>query len=198
MCLLLESIRIVDGEWMNLAYHRHRMEISSKELFGITVSPDFEAVEIPVALRRGVVKCRVLYDAEVREVGFEAYVPRKINSLRLVYDDRIDYHLKWADRSALNVLLSQKGEADDVLIVKSGWVTDISYANVVLRFGDKLVTPVHCLLKGTRRQQLLDQGVIVEQPISVEDLCKADSVIIINAMLGIEDGIEIPVNRIFK
>ncbi len=198
MSLLLESVRIVDGEWMNVAYHQRRMESSSEEMFGKAFSLDFESVEIPVAMRQGVVKCRVLYDTEVREIGFDAYVPRKINSLRLVYDNRIDYHLKFADRSALNKLVAQKGDADEILIVKNGWISDISYANVVLKVGAELVTPAHCLLKGTRRRQLLDQGLIVERPICVDDLMKADSVIIINAMLGLEDGIEIPVSRIYK
>lgn len=197
MSLLLESVRIVDGEWMNVANHQRRMDSSSEELFGKAFSLDFERVEIPVALRQGVVKCRVLYDTEVREIGFDAYVPRKINSLRLVYDDRIDYHLKFADRSALNELVAQKGDADEILIVKNGWISDISYANVVLKVGEELVTPAHCLLKGTRRRQLLDQGLIVEHPVGVDDLMKADSVIIINAMLGLEDGIEVPMSRIY-
>ena len=94
--------------------------------------------------------------------------------------------------------MNQKGEADEILIVKNGFITDISYANIVLKHRDGLITPAHCLLKGTRRQQLLDQGVITEQAINVDDLFRAESVLIINAMLGLEDQMEIPVSQIFR
>jgi Branched-chain amino acid aminotransferase/4-amino-4-deoxychorismate lyase len=198
MSLLLESVRIVDGQWMNVAYHRQRMDDSSLELFGRAFSVDFETIEIPAEYRRGIVKGRVVYDTQVREIGFDHYSPRRIGSLQLVYDDKIDYHLKWADRTVLNELVKQKGAADEILIIQNGFVTDISYANVVVRFKDRLVTPAHCLLKGTRRRQLLDQCVVSEEDITVDKLFEAESVIIINAMLGLEDEIRIPISRIFR
>jgi len=198
MSLLLESVRIVDGQWMNTAYHLRRMADSATELFGKPFSLDFEKIEIPKEYRKGVVKGRILYNTRELEIGFNHYTPRKIGSLKLVYDNQIDYHLKWADRSSLNALVSQKGEADEILIVKNGFITDISYANIVLKYSDGLITPAHCLLKGTRRQQLLDQGIITEQAINVEDLFRAEAVLIINAMLGLEDQMEIPVSQIFR
>ncbi|WP_243347542.1 aminotransferase class IV [Parabacteroides sp. FAFU027] len=198
MSLLLESVRIVNGQWMNAAYHRQRMDDSTMELFGKAFSVDFETIEIPAEYRKGIVKGRIIYDTQVREVGFDHYSSRKIGSLQLVYEDNIDYHLKWADRTALNELVKQKGTADEILIIKNGFVTDISYANVVVRYKDRLATPAHCLLKGTRRRQLLDQLVVVEEDITVDKLFQAESVIIINAMLGLEEAIEIPISRIFR
>ncbi|MDP4272345.1 MAG: aminotransferase class IV [Bacteroidota bacterium] len=198
MSLLLESVRIVDGQWMNAAYHRQRMDDSTMELFGKAFSVDFELIEIPLEYRKGVVKGRIIYDTQVREIGFDHYFPRKIDSLQLVYDDNIDYHLKWADRTVLNELVKQKGSADEILIIKNGFVTDISYANVIVRFKDRFATPAHCLLKGTRRRQLLDQHIVTEEDITVDKLFQAESVIIINAMLGLGDAIEIPISRIFR
>lgn len=198
MSLLLESVKIVDGCWVNVEYHQRRMMESTKEMFGVAFSLDIAEIEIPAEYRDGVVKGRIVYDTGVREIGFDHYVPRKITSLKLVYNDQIDYHLKWADRSVLNELVKEKGDADEVLIVKNGFVTDISYANIVVRYKDRLVTPAHCLLKGTRRQQLLDEGVVVEEAISVERLFEAESVFVINAMLGLEDKVEIPVDRISR
>ncbi len=187
MSLLLESIRITDGCWQNAGYHRARMERSTQALFGQTFSADIESIVIPSNFRSGVVKCRLLYDTAVHIVEFEPYKPRTIHSLKLVTADDIDYSHKWADRSALNELLKQKGEADDIIIVKNGQITDMSYANVVLRLDGGLYTPANCLLKGTRRQQLLDEGLIRERELTVADYHRAESVILINAMLGLEN-----------
>ena len=118
MSLLLESIRITDGNWQNARYHRARMASNTLELFGREFSADIESIIIPSNFRSGVVKCRLLYDTSVRVIEFEHYKPREIRSLQLVNADEIDYSHKWADRTALNELLKQKGDADDIIIVK--------------------------------------------------------------------------------
>jgi 4-amino-4-deoxychorismate lyase len=198
MSLLLETIRVVDGCWMNLKYHLKRSADSSFALFGESVQIDFESIIIPPEYRIGIVKCRILYDTKIRKIEFEHYTIRPISTLKLVYDNHIDYSHKLANRLELSNLLAQKEGADEILIVKNGQLTDISYANVVLKIENILYTPKNCLLKGTRRQQLLDLGIIQEQELTVTDLSKATSVILINAMLGLEDGIEIMVDKIYQ
>jgi 4-amino-4-deoxychorismate lyase len=77
-------------------------------------------------------------------------------------------------------------------------VTDSSYANVVLRKKDGTwVTPSSCLLKGTRRAQLLNDKSISEAEISVADLEKYSEIRLINAMKGIDDSKSIPVSELF-
>lgn len=52
-----------------------------------------------------------------------------------------------------------------MLIVRDGWVTDTSFTNVVFEdAGGGLYTPETCLLEGTRRQSLLDEGRIQACP----------------------------------
>lgn len=191
MSLLLETIRIVDGKPMNAAYHQHRAAESSFAVFGKAIHLEFDNLIIPDEFLQGVVKCRIIYDVHIHEITFEKYAPRKIASLKLVYDDDIEYAHKWLDRSNLNELVAQKEGADEVLIIKNGFLSDISYANIVVSIDGALYTPKNCLLKGTRRQQLLDEGTIIERELTVEDLRKATAVFIINAMLGLEDNIEI-------
>lgn len=197
MSLLLETIRIEDGHLVNAHLHQERAAASSLALFGKAIHLEFDNLLIPDEFLQGVVKCRILYDMKIREITFEKYTPRQIRSLQLVYDDQIDYSHKWEDRSALTALLKQKKAADEVLIVKNGQLSDISYANVVLKIDDKLYTPKNCLLAGTRRQQLLAEGVVEERELTVEDLRRALSVHIVNAMLSLQDGIIVPQNHIY-
>ena len=196
MSHLLETIRIVDGKLMNAAYHRQRAAESSLAVFGKAIHLEFENLLIPDEFLQGVVKCRIVYDSHIHEITFEKYTPRKINSLKLVYDDQIEYSHKRLDRSALNSLVAQKGDVDEVLIVKNGLLSDISYGNIVVSIQGVLYTPKNCLLKGTRRQQLIDEGIIFERELTPDDLRSASHIHIINAMVGLEDGIIISTQNV--
>ena len=93
-------------------------------------------------------------------------------------------------------LLQQKGSADDIIIMKNGFVTDCSFGNLVFRKGDEYYTPANFLLNGTRRQQLLSQGLVSEKEFTKETIYTMDTCIIINAMLGLRDGAEVDVSCI--
>lgn len=191
MSLLLETIRIENGVVERFRYHQERIQKSVEQCYSVTNLFELEGIEVPEEYTVGIVKCRILYDIRVRLISFEPYVIRPLHKLKLVYSDSIDYSLKWADRYALNLLLTQKEDADDVIIVKNGELTDISYANIALKIDGQLYTPQNCLLKGIRRQSLLDEGVIIEKRLTIDDLRLADSVLVFNAMIGLEDNIEV-------
>lgn len=154
---------------------------------------------VPAAMCSGLVKCRVVYDSEVRKVSFLPYAMRRIKSLRLVSGDGVDYRYKSTDRSVFARLLEERGKCDDVLIVRDGWVTDTSFTNVV--FEDAcggLYTPETCLLEGIMRQSLLDEGRIQACPIRMEDIHRFRRVLLVNAMIGLEDKISISVVNIVR
>ena len=99
-------------------------------------------------------------------------------------------------RQVLDALLQQKGECDEVLITRNGFITDTSYSNVVLAREGKLFTPAQPLLNGTKRQQLLQRGIIQTKDIHRDSLGEYERVILINAMLDVEDNISLAVNRV--
>ena len=85
---------------------------------------------------------------------------RSIRTLKLVTANHIDYRYKSTDRSELNRLTAQKGNCDDIVIVKNGFITDTSFTNLALFDGHQWLTPAHPLLAGTQRALLLEQGKI--------------------------------------
>ena len=107
--------------------------------------------------------------------------------------DDLDYSLKYADRTEINKLREKRGGCDDILIIKNGFVTDTSYANIIFWDGEKWLTPSTPLLKGTKRQKLIDEGKIIPAEIREEDIPKFKKAKIINSMIDIEDteGMEI-------
>ena len=196
MSLLIESIKLLDGTFYNLSHHEQRMNRSLKTLCGVHDHVDLEVllskVDVPT---QGLFKCRIVYDDTSREIEFQPYQYKKIQSLRVVEHDRINYEFKYTDRKLINRLYELRKDCDDILIVKRGFVTDSSYSNIVFRKNNHWVTPWSALLKGTQRQKLLEQNIIQEDDIRMEDLRTFQSFKLINAMFEF-DGDEIDVSNI--
>lgn len=197
MSPLVESIKLKDGKLFNLGYHQNRMNGALAELFPEAVAINLATViSIPERCLSGIFKVRVLYGPSVDAIEIEPYHFRTIQSLKVVHHESIDYHLKYTDRQILQQLYAQRGDCDDIIIIKNGLVTDAFAANLIFFDGQKWFTPNSPLLKGTQRQYLLEQGVISEIEIKESDIPAFQKVGLINAMVSFEDMPVIPVEKI--
>lgn len=189
----VETIKVVDGVPMNLSYHQARLERTFRHFFVGMPPPQLEA-SLASAPRFGLCKARVVYGSQgIKEVQYAPYALREIRTLKIVRDDRIDYSFKSTDRTELNRLAAQKGECDEIIIVRNGLLTDTSFSNIALLDGKRWITPRRPLLMGVKRAFLLDKSVLQEADITLEDLMKARKVSLINAMMELgelEVGIE--------
>ena len=185
MCLLFESIYIEKGIARNLSFHQERMKRSGEAVFGAVDFPVLEElIRLPDSFdKTRLIKCRITYGRQIESIAYDYYSPRKISSLKLVHDDHIEYPHKFLDRSDIDALFAQKGEADDILIVKNGLITDTSIANICFYDGSRWITPSSPLLCGTMRTSLLQTGMITERQIFAEDLADFTHICLINAML---------------
>ncbi|MDD2265333.1 aminotransferase class IV family protein [Sulfuricurvum sp.] len=187
--MLLETLRCENGRVFHLPYHQARLDRSLKTLDSLQ---RYELNSLIHPPEEGLYRCRFLYDEIGFTVEFHPYVPRVITSLKLIYDDTIEYSLKDSNREALNALYEQRGECDDILIVKNGLLTDTSIANIALWIEGKWLTPQTPLLEGTTRARLLEEGFLTPAPLRPEDIAQATKVAIFNAMvdfLEVESGI---------
>ena len=197
MSRLLETIKIADGQICNIAYHNRRLNRSRVAHYTVADTIDIrDHIDIPLDKRNGVYKCRVLYQSDIQQVEYHEYQIRTINSLQLVKANIIEYSHKYEDRSALLDLFQLKGEVDDILIIKRGLVTDSYYCNVALRTSDdQWITPTAPLLRGTKRQQLLDEGILSTGDISRDDLDDYSAICLFNSMIEFGE-IELPIAAI--
>ena len=179
----LETIKAQDGKLFHLEYHQKRYESVLASL-GVTHFQNLQLFLNPP--KQGLYRCRVLYSTDSIEVTYHSYTKRSIQKLKLVYDDKIEYDKKYADRSKLDELFSLKEVADDILIIKNNLVTDTSIANIAFFDGEKWLTPKKPLLKGTTRERLLENSVIYEADIYVDDLQKYTKVALLNAMIDFD------------
>jgi len=167
----------------NLPFHQVRFERTQKDLFGIKSHLQLRnEIDIPKRHRAGLVKCRIIYDETIQNIEFEHYHLKNIQTLKLV-DFSDSYTYKYEDRKSLDLAYRKKEECDDVILIKEDYVTDSYYGNLAFKKGDTWYTPKHCLLKGTRREQLLRQDRIHIKKIRASELGTYSHVSLFNAMI---------------
>lgn len=195
---LFESVCVLHGTIVNKTYHEQRFQQAYQKYYGrVAPYPLFEGILIPPEYQINKVKLRVTYGKKGKRPHFTSYQKKEHNNLKVVIDNRIKYALKLQDRHVLNVLYQQRGNCDDVLIVKEGYVTDSSYANLVFFDGSEWFTPSTFLLPGTCRRRLLDLGWIKEREIQLEDVKTFKGFQLINALLDFDPDRVIPISGIW-
>lgn len=196
MYRFIETIKLLDGQFAHLDYHQRRMDQTIKKFFEQeNVIHLKEYLARQSFLTEGLFKCRIVYNKTILSVEFLPYTIKPVRSLKVVHADAIEYAYKFDARDKLLELYNQRGQHDEIIIVKSNRVTDASYANLVFFDGTNWITPTACLLEGTMRQILIDQRKIMAAQISLSDITNFEKVKLINSMLGFE-GPEIPVSQI--
>ena len=183
MCRFFESIKLQDGEFNHLNLHQERVKKAMADFY-----PKLKVIDLAEFLQQtsfpveGIYKCRLVYDSEIRQVEFVKYVKREIRSLRLVEINIKSLPYKLEDRSEIAAAMVQRGDCDDVLLVKDKLITDTSFSNIAFFDGKKWFTPRIPLIFGVNRSHLLKQGALIEKDITPNDLLNFQRVALFNAM----------------
>lgn len=188
MLPLFETLCIDAGEVKNIELHQARYERSLREYYeksAVKIFDLFSLIQVPTALQNQLVRCRIDYNNEQVQVQYFEYTRKIYRTFKPIICDEIDYGLKYANRDLMNTLFAQRGDCDEIIIIKHGKVTDCSIGNLIFRQGNQWVTPDTPLLQGTQREKLLQEGKIQEMTIYAKDLEKFDEIRLINAMNGL-------------
>lgn len=185
---LFETLCLLDGQVQHAEWHERRFAHSYFREFGqLPTYSLLDDLSIPEEFQKGKNRLRILYHDQGTLAEFEPYHPATLNRLQLIEAPDIDYSLKWRDRSALDRLKQQRGDADDVLISQHGAIRDTSYCNVVFFDGKDWLTPATPLLEGTARARLIAEGKIVPRDLTLSDLPKMQGFRLINALREFEE-----------
>ncbi|MEA3228502.1 MAG: aminotransferase class IV [Campylobacterota bacterium] len=180
----LETIKSVDGEIFHIDYHQQRYE---------TVLSSF-AIDSYISLKtylnppkNGLYRCRLVYSLDNSiSVTYHKYKRREIKSLKLVFNDDIEYNLKSTNRDILDTLFQLRDECDESLIVQNSLITDTTIANIAFLKDGIWYTPKKPLLEGTTRARVLKEGKVVLKDISVDDIYSYEKVALLNAMIDFD------------
>ncbi|WP_069637773.1 aminotransferase class IV [Campylobacter pinnipediorum] len=175
---LFETIKLVDHKPQNLKYHISR----AKNSIDKTLEFDFEDIlektssEAPL----GIVRAKIIYNLEGEFIRSEFY-PYKARNFRNFYivSANVDYSRKFLNRSLID---KAKCNYEEIIIVKDGFVTDTSIANIAI-FDNGWITPKTPLLKGTCRARLIENGFLRQEDISINRLMNTKRFAIMNALI---------------
>ena len=167
-----------------MSYHEARANDTREKQLRIREPISFSSLQADLP-QAGVFRVKVVYGEGIIKVEVAPYEMTSIHTLTRIHSD-ILYDHKYTDRQALDDIYAQRGEADDVLIVKNGLVTDTTIANVAFFDGQRWLTPTQPLLKGTFRARLLDRGAIREAEIEISAIERFQHVAIMNALRGMQ------------
>lgn len=190
MSSFIETIKVKERKIFNLTFHQERLNRTRQSLFHTNSVLDLSRIlTIPPGLDNSLYKLRVVYSLEIEKIEFVPYRMPVISNLALVYDNDIVYSFKSTNREKLTSLKKQCPGSSDIIIVKNGLLTDTSFSNIVCVKDNLKVTPKSPLLKGTKRELLLQTKKIEEADICPGDLKEFSKVFLINAMIDLEDEV---------
>ncbi len=183
-----ESIKIVNGIVQNQELHIARWNATLQQYFPQANKIEKLPIEnIPLEYQTGIVKCKIVYAAEVVSIHFSHYQKQPITDFKIAANNAICYAFKNADRRDFIKHASLVPATTEVIIAKHGMLTDATYSNICLWNGTQWHTPKYPLLKGTMRAYLLAQNKIVEKVILLEDVHLYSKISFINAMNTLEE-----------
>lgn len=202
----LETLKIENGHICNAGRHieriketLHKANINSgihcfDRLFRILSEQDLKGLSEYAAELSGeqdlvraicpgkVYRLSIEYGYRPTGIRIIEYTFREISSFMTVHDDNIEYALKYADRTSLDRLYSQRSGKDEIIIIKDGHVTDCSIGNLVFLREGRYYTPDTCLLDGLARQELIRKGKVSVVEITEDDIQLYERIFVINSM----------------
>jgi len=180
---LIETIKIEDGKVCNIEWHNRRLHKSILALFHQKSSIELQKYILPPT-KKGLFRCRILYDTQIKAIEYFSYYPKEFKSFQIL-QSQLDYSYKYSNRSELNQLLKES-YADEIIIEKDNLLTDTSIANIAFYDGKSWLTPKKPLLEGTTRARLINEGFLKLHDIKKEDIKNYSHFALMNAMIGFQ------------
>ncbi len=191
MSLFIETLRVEHDDTIPLLdYHKSRMTRALSSLgtsSPVTVIDQMMARFAEVLTDQPLTQCirkyRVLYsNTRILEATLTPYVIRPINTLAIA-PITFGYEHKYADRIEINACYHDYPHTDDVIMTRDDLLTDTSYGNIALHHDGMWYTPETPLLRGCRRQYLIDHRMVQPKKIRIEDIHSYSYLMIFNAMI---------------
>ncbi|MFT4739162.1 MAG: 4-amino-4-deoxychorismate lyase [Paraglaciecola sp.] len=194
MYRFIESIACIDGYYPLLEKHQERVNRTFKKFYNSSAILHLEPL-LPTINTAGKYKMRIAYNELEHTLEQSTYQQKVTHSIKVMEVPKFDYQYKFHDRTQLDHLYEEKGDASDILIICDGKITDSYYANVCLYDGCSWWTPDSFLLNGVKRQSLIETGKVKETALTKSDLLSFQKLSLVNALLDLEE-IEIPTDRL--
>jgi len=181
---LFETIKIEDGDIINLEYHQQRVDFAFKNLYRSIDSIKLHDI-LDKRPKNGLYRAKVVYGKNgLIDCSFYIYNRKVIKTIGLIEVPELIYNYKYSNREMFKKLKDKFYEFDELLVTKNGFLTDTTIANIaLLNEGNYWHTPKNALLNGTVRQRYIDLNRLIEKMIHFHDLKNYSKIATLNAMV---------------
>jgi len=180
----IETLLIENGKIKNLNHHLKRMERTAKHFKFQIPSSKFQNLNEKLKVKSEKLRCRITYNQfGIQNIEYFPVKKREFKKFKIV-NINFDYSFKYKNRSSFSILNSQFSTPDEFILIKNNLVTDTTISNLAFFTGKEWLTPKYPLLKGTKREEMLNKGILKEQNIHISDLKYFKKMAMINAILG--------------
>jgi 4-amino-4-deoxychorismate lyase len=190
----IETVLVKNGKIQNLTYHLKRMEKTAKHFKWKMDNGKWIMDNEKWKTENARVRITYSYDG-IRNIEVFPLKERKFKKFKLIKID-FDYSFKYKNRKKFSIIHSQFSiDFDEFILVKNNLITDTTISNLAFFTGIEWITPKYPLLKGTKRQELLEKGFLKEENIHIYDLPHFKKMAVINAILGFKEINEFDIIR---
>ena len=172
---LFETLRLDSGKFLRLRYHFDRIKHSANQ-FQMTFDDDqwHETIsEIKNHYFTGTYRVKIIlypngiFKYEVAELPQKDSFTAKIVPLTPIQDKRV-----LTNKTTNRDHLAHNHETDLILLYdKSGKILEFDIGNIMIKEGNYYYTPIYNedFLKGCKRQELIEEGKLIEKDYSLTD-----------------------------
>ncbi len=180
-----ETIRVENGKIFNIKFHNFRFNLTREKLFNLKNRLNLENFITPPKDNM-LYRCKVIYSKEENIESIE-YFNYKIKEFKTFKIKTINFNYKYKFINREDIDSLKLDNFDDIIMVKNGFITDSSIANIAIFYNNSWLTPKTPLLYGVTRERLLREKKLKEANLKIEDLLKAEKFAIMNAMIDFKE-----------
>jgi 4-amino-4-deoxychorismate lyase len=182
----IETLLVKNGKIQNLKYHLNRIKKTAKYFKWKTLDKIIENKEWK--MKDGEWRIRITYSYDgIRNIEIFPIKKRTFKKFKLVKID-FNYFFKYKNRKKFSIIHSQFSiDFDEFILVKNNLITDTTISNLAFFTGKEWITPKYPLLKGTKRQELIDKGILKKENIHIYDLPYFKKIAMLNAIIGFQE-----------
>jgi len=179
----IETLLIKNGKIQNLEYHFERIK-RTFNYFKFKTAIYEELKSKTKNINEKNLRMRITYNnKKIIKTEFFPLTKREFKKFKII-NINCNYSFKYKNRQNFQKLYFQYQNIDEFILVKNNLVTDTTISNLAFFTGSEWLTPKYPLLKGTKRQELLNKGFLKEENIHIYDLPYFKKMAMINAILG--------------
>ena len=181
----IETAYVKNGNILNLEHHLNRIKRTIKYFKWKMKNGKWKINKEKI--KSGEWRVRITYNQYgIKDIEFFPIKERKFKIFKVVEID-FDYNFKYKNRKLFSNLYSQFSNYDEFILVKNNFITDTTISNLAFFTGKEWITPKYPLLKGTKRQELIDKNFLKTENIHSSDLKYFKKIALINAILGFKE-----------